>query len=168
MRNAALAGWRFEAPRPRIRQAESTRGGSSDCSECFSFLQETSGIKSYNSVPRKVLPAFRKMVGYPQVRGDMMLVNVDIVTAFDQSTGHRSRYVLSSADESATEQSITFQDGTGAASEICLRLIEGGRTEDFHAAIRRSIEEPGAPQRLGSIEIDEEDRRSMIHLPVAS
>jgi hypothetical protein len=82
-------------------------------------------------------------------------VNVDIVTAFDPSTGHRSRYVLSSAGESAIEQSITLQDGTGAASEICLRLIEGGRAETFHAAIRRSIEELGAPQRLGSIEIDD-------------
>jgi hypothetical protein len=97
-----------------------------------------------------------------------MLVNVDIVTAFDPARGHRSRYVLSSADELSTEQSMTIQDGTGAASEICLRLIEGGRTEDFHAAIRRSMEEPGAPQRLGSIEIDEEDRRSRTHLPVAS
>jgi hypothetical protein len=97
-----------------------------------------------------------------------MLVNVDIVTAFDQSTGHRSRYVLSSADESVTEQSITLQDGTSVASAICLRLIEGGRAEDFHAAILRSMEEPGAPQRLGSIEIDEEDRRSETHLPVAS
>jgi hypothetical protein len=90
-----------------------------------------------------------------------MLVNVDIVTAFDQSTGHRSRYVLSGADEPATKQSITLQDGTSMASAIRLRLIEGGRMEDFHAAIRRSIEEPGVPQRLGSIEFDEDDRRCM-------
>jgi hypothetical protein len=94
-------------------------------------------------------------------------VNVDIVTAFDPLTGHRSRYVLSSADP-ASNQSITLQDGTGAASEICLRLMKGGRVEDFHAAIRRSIEEPGAPQRLGSIEIGEDDRRSMAPSSVAS
>src|SRR5271168_4110690 len=92
-----------------------------------------------------------------------MLVNVDIVTAFDQSTGHRSRYVLSSADEPETKQSITLQDGTSAASAIRSRLIEGGRAEEFHAAIKRSIEEPGAPQRLGSIEIDEDDRRCVTH-----
>jgi hypothetical protein len=93
--------------------------------------------------------------------GNAMLVNVDIVTAFDQSTGHRSRYVLSSADEPATKQSITLQDGTSMASAIRLRLIEGGRAEDLQAAIKRSIEEPGAPQRLGSIEFDEDDRRCM-------
>jgi hypothetical protein len=91
--------------------------------------------------------------------GNAMLVNVDIVTAFDQSTGHRSRYVLSSADEPATKQSITLQDGTSMASAIRLRLIEGGRAEDLQAAIKRSIEEPGAPQRLGSIEFGEDDRR---------
>ena len=90
-----------------------------------------------------------------------MLVNVDIVTAFDQSTGHRSRYVLSSADEPTTKQSITLQDGTSMASAIRLRLIEGGRAQDLQAAIKRSIEEPGAPQRLGSIEFDEDDRRCM-------
>lgn len=100
--------------------------------------------------------------------GELMLVNVDIVTAFDQSTGHRSRYVLSSAEEREVEQSITLEDGTGVASEIRLRLAESGRAEDFHAAILRSMEDPGAPQRLGSIEIDEEDRRSRTHLPVAS
>jgi hypothetical protein len=80
-----------------------------------------------------------------------MLVNVDIVTAFDQSTGHRSRYVLSSADEPATKQ-ITLQDDTGVASALRSRLIESAGVDDFHAAIRRSIEEPDAPQRLGSIE----------------
>ena len=68
-----------------------------------------------------------------------MLVNVDIVTAFDQSTGHRSRYVLSSADEPATKQSITLQDGTSMASAIRLRLIEGGRTQDVHAAISGAL-----------------------------
>jgi len=96
-----------------------------------------------------------------------MLVNVDIVTAFDQTTGHRSRYVLSSADEPATKQSITLQDDTGVASAIRLRLIESGTAEDIHAAIKRSIEELGAPQRLGSIEIDE-DRRCVTHPSVAS
>lgn len=90
-----------------------------------------------------------------------MLVNVDIVTAFDPSIGHRSRFVLSSADEPATKQSITLQDGTSMAWAIRLRLIEGGRAEDLQAAIKRSIEEPGAPQRLGSIEFDEDDRRCM-------
>jgi hypothetical protein len=90
-----------------------------------------------------------------------MLVNVDFVTAFDKSTGHRSRYVLSNADEPATKQSITLQAGTRMASAIRLRLIEGGRAEDLQAAIKRSIEEPGAPQRLGSIEFNEDDRRCM-------
>jgi hypothetical protein len=90
-----------------------------------------------------------------------MLVNVDIVTAFDPSTGHRSRYVLSSADERATKRSITLQDGTGVAWAIRLRLIESGRAEDLRAAIKRSLEEPGTPQRLGSIEIDEDDRRCL-------
>lgn len=97
-----------------------------------------------------------------------MLVNVDVVTAFDQSTGHRSRYVLSSAEEAEAERSITLQEGTDVASEIRLRLMESGKAEDFHAAILRSMEEPGAPQRLGSIEIDEEDRRVRTHLAVAS
>jgi hypothetical protein len=97
-----------------------------------------------------------------QVRENIMLVNVDIVTAFDQSTGHRSRYVLWSADEPATQQ-ITLQDDTGVASDIRSRLIESGREDDLHAAIRRSFEEPGAPQRIGSIEIDEDDRRSRTH-----
>lgn len=91
-----------------------------------------------------------------------MLVNVDIVTAFDQSTGHRSRYVLWSEDEPATKQ-ISLQDGTGVASAIRSRLIESGRANDLHAAIRRSFEEPGAPQRIGSIEIDEERQRSLTH-----
>jgi hypothetical protein len=100
--------------------------------------------------------------------GELMLVNVDIVTAFDQTTGHRSRYVLSSAEEPEAEQSITLQEGTDVASEIRLRLMDSGRAEDFHAAILRSMEEPGAPHRLGSIEIDEEDQRSRTHLPVAS
>jgi hypothetical protein len=93
-----------------------------------------------------------------------MLVNVDIVTAFDQSTGHRIRYVLSSADEPPTKQSITLQDGTGVASAIRSRLIESGRADDLHAAIQRSVEEPGAPQRLGSIEINEDSRRSVTRL----
>jgi hypothetical protein len=88
-----------------------------------------------------------------------MLVNVDIVTAFDQATGHRSRYVLWSEDEPATKQ-ISLQEGTSVASAIRLRLIESGRADDLHAAIRRSFEEPGAPQRIGSIEIDEDDRRN--------
>jgi hypothetical protein len=87
-----------------------------------------------------------------QVRENIMLVNVDIVTAFDQSNGHRVRYVLSSADELPAEQSITLEDGTGAASAIRSRLMECGRTHDLHAAIQRSVQEPGAPQRLGSIE----------------
>jgi len=87
-----------------------------------------------------------------------MLVNVDIVTAYDQATGHRSRYVLWSEDERATKQ-ITLEDGTGVASDIRLRLIESGRADDLHAAIQRSFEEPGAPQRVGSIEIDEGERR---------
>ena len=91
-----------------------------------------------------------------------MLVNVDIVTAFDQATGHRSRYVLWSEDEPATKQ-ISLQDGTSVASAIRLRLIESGRADDLHAAIRRSFEEPGAPQRIGSIEIDEDDRRNRTH-----
>jgi hypothetical protein len=97
-----------------------------------------------------------------------MLVNVDVVTAFDPSTGHRSRYVVSSADERASDQNITLQDGTGVASEIRMRLIESGRAEDFHAAILRSMEEPGAPQRLGSIEIGGDDRRSMAPSSIAS
>ena len=86
-----------------------------------------------------------------------MLVNVDIVTAFDQATGPRSRYVLWSAEEPATKQ-ISLQDGTGVASDIRLRLIESGRADDLHAAIQRSFAEPGAPQRIGSIEISGKDR----------
>lgn len=89
-----------------------------------------------------------------------MLVNVDIVTAFDQSTGHRSRYVLWSADDEPATQQITLQDDTCVASDIRLRLIESGRANDLDAAIRRSFEEPGAPQRIGSIEIDEDDGRN--------
>jgi hypothetical protein len=92
-----------------------------------------------------------------------MLVNVDIVTAFGPSTGHRSRYVLSSADEPETMQSITLQAGTEAASAIRSRLLNGGRAEGFYAAMKRSIEQPGVPQRLGSIEIDD-DPRSMTSL----
>jgi hypothetical protein len=90
--------------------------------------------------------------------GTIMLVNVDIVTAFDHSTGHNSRYVLSSADEPTNKQSITIHDGTGVASAIWMRLVESGSADDFHAAIKRSLEEPGAPQRLGSIEIEENYR----------
>jgi len=92
-----------------------------------------------------------------------MLVNVDIVTAFDQSAGHRSLYVLSSADQPETKQSITLQAGTGVALAIRSRLSENGRADDIHDAIKRSLEEPGAPQRLGSIEIDDV-RRCMTDL----
>ena len=99
------------------------------------------------------------MVGYPQVRENIMLVNVDIVTALDQSTGSQSRYVLWSGDEPATKQ-ISLHDGTGVASVIRSRLIESGRADDLHAAIRRSFEEPGAPQRIGSIEFDDQRNRT--------
>jgi hypothetical protein len=97
-----------------------------------------------------------------QVRENIMLVNVDIVTAIDELSGHRSRYVLWSGEEPATQQ-ITLQDGTGVASDIRSRLIESGRADDLDAAIRRSFDEPGAPQRIGSIEIDEDDRRRRTH-----
>src|ERR1700742_4522658 len=98
------------------------------------------------------------MVGYAASQENIMLVNVDIVTAFDQATGPRSRYVVWSADEPTTKQ-ISLEDGTGVALAIRLRLIESGRADDLHVAIRRSFAEPGAPQHIGSIEIDEDDRR---------
>ena len=159
-----LSGGRRAGSRAKGFRSKPPSGGFPRCSRIRSRV-ESRGMK-HEQNQRLQQRAKKDVVGVEEndrvsrkSGGPFMLVNVDIVTAFDQATGHRSRYVLWSEEEPTTKQ-ISLQDGTGVASAICLRLIESGRADDLHAAVRRSFEEPGAPQRIGSIEFDDQRNRT--------
>jgi hypothetical protein len=48
-------------------------------------------------------------------------MHVDILTTFDQQTGHKRSFVLSTADGSTLRQTVMIPDGIGAFSMIMLR-----------------------------------------------
>jgi hypothetical protein len=93
-----------------------------------------------------------------------MLMNVDVLTTYDPQKGHRSSYVLSTADESSGRQTIMLPDGIGAVSMIMLRLISTEQSELLSVVMTRSTEQIGVPQRLGTLEIDDDDFASLNQL----
>jgi hypothetical protein len=90
-------------------------------------------------------------------------MHVDILTTFDQQTGHKRSFVLSTADGSTLRQTVMIPDGIGAFSMIMLRLIETEDSTTVSVATSKSVEQVGVPQRLGTIDIDDDDFARLDH-----